>query len=83
MGRARLEFDIAAAGDPIEASKRFNDKFGAELIMSLEIRRQDPVVWSFERPKEFGNVCSCKGASRYCEQAIRLVMVRLGMFGRK
>ena len=39
-----VQFDITARGStPIEASERFNDKFGAELVMSLELGDEKPL----------------------------------------
>ena len=39
-----LQFDITARGsDPVEASERFNEKIGAEFIMSMDIG-EDPLA---------------------------------------
>src|SRR5262249_45399387 len=48
-----VQFDITARGrTPTEASERFNDKFGAELVMSLEIGEK-PLAGVGSAPKEF------------------------------
>lgn len=48
-----LQYDITARGsDPVEASERFNQKFGAELIMSMEIG-ESPLSGVPQAPKEF------------------------------
>lgn len=49
-----IEFDITARGHtPTEASERFNDKFGAELVMSIEIGDETPLAGVTAAPKEF------------------------------
>jgi hypothetical protein len=49
-----VEFDITARGNsPIEASERFHDKFGAELIMSIELGDEEPLSSVGSAPKEF------------------------------
>jgi hypothetical protein len=49
-----LEFDIMARGStPADASERFNQKFGAELIMSMEIGDTPPLTGVPRAPKEF------------------------------
>jgi hypothetical protein len=49
-----VEFDITARGrDPVEASERFNDKFGAELIMSIEVGDEEPLSGVGSAPQEF------------------------------
>jgi hypothetical protein len=48
-----VQFDITSRGrTPIEASERFNDKFGAELVMSLELG-EEPLAGVGAAPKEF------------------------------
>jgi hypothetical protein len=49
-----LQYDITARGaDPVEASEHFNQKFGAELIMSMEIGDEPPLVGVPRAPQEF------------------------------
>jgi hypothetical protein len=49
-----LEHDIVARGNTAEeASKNFNQKFGAELVMSMEIGDQSPLAGVPRAPKEF------------------------------
>ncbi|HLQ88730.1 MAG TPA: hypothetical protein VK148_01695 [Xanthobacteraceae bacterium] len=49
-----VQFDITARGrSPIEASERFNDKFGAELVMSIELGDNEPLAGVGPAPKEF------------------------------
>ena len=49
-----VQFDITARGcSPIEASERFNDKFGAELLMSIELGDNEPLAGVGPAPKEF------------------------------
>jgi hypothetical protein len=49
-----LQHDITARGNnPVEASDRFNQKFGAELIMSMEIGEEKPLAGVPRAPKEF------------------------------
>jgi hypothetical protein len=48
-----VQFDITARGStPIEASERFNDKFGAELVMSIELG-EPPLAGVGAAPPEF------------------------------
>ena len=48
-----VQFDITARGrTPIEASERFNDKFGAELVMSIELG-EPPLSGVGAAPPEF------------------------------
>ena len=48
-----VQFDITARGHtPIEASERFNDKFGAELVMSIELG-EAPLAGVGPAPAEF------------------------------
>jgi hypothetical protein len=48
-----VQFDITARGrTPLEASERFNDKFGAELVMSIEVG-EEPLASVGAAPKEF------------------------------
>jgi hypothetical protein len=48
-----LQYDITARGaDPIDASERFNQKIGAEFIMSMEIK-EPPLSGVPRAPKEF------------------------------
>ena len=48
-----VQFDITARGrTPIEASERFNDKFGAELVMSIELQ-EEPLAGVGPAPHEF------------------------------
>src|SRR5262249_59373480 len=48
-----VQFDITARGrNPTEASERFNDKFGAELVISTEIG-EEPLAGVGPAPKEF------------------------------
>lgn len=48
-----LQYDITARGaDPVEASERFNQKIGAEFIMSMEIG-EAPLTGVPRAPKEF------------------------------
>jgi hypothetical protein len=48
-----VQFDITARGrTPVEASERFNDKFGAELVMSIELG-EAPLAGVKAAPKEF------------------------------
>lgn len=48
-----LQFDITARGsDPVEASERFNQKIGAEFIMSMEIG-EEPLAGVPRAPQEF------------------------------
>jgi hypothetical protein len=48
-----LEYDITARGsDPVEASERFNQKIGAEFIMSMEIGEK-PLSGVPKAPQEF------------------------------
>ena len=50
---AGLQFDITARGsDPVEASERFNQKIGAEFIMSMDIG-EDPLAGVPRAPQEF------------------------------
>jgi hypothetical protein len=49
-----LQFDITARGStPTEASERFNDKFGAELVISMEVGDERPLAGVGQAPKEF------------------------------
>lgn len=49
-----VQFDITARGKtPTEASQRFNDKFGAELVMSIEIGDSEPLSGIGAAPAEF------------------------------
>lgn len=49
-----IQFDITARGQtPVEASERFNDKFGAELVMSLEVGDKEPLDSVGAAPPEF------------------------------
>jgi hypothetical protein len=49
-----VQFDITARGStPTEASERFNDKFGAELVMSIELGDNEPLAHIGSAPKEF------------------------------
>ena len=49
-----IQFDITAKGrTPIDASEKFNDKFGAELVMSLEVGDQEPLAGVGPAPQEF------------------------------
>ena len=49
-----VQFDITARGNtPIEASERFNDRFGAELVMSLELGDAEPLAGVGAAPQEF------------------------------
>jgi hypothetical protein len=48
-----IQFDVTARGKtPTEASERFNDKFGAELVMSMEIG-EEPLSGIGPAPIEF------------------------------
>jgi hypothetical protein len=48
-----IQFDVTARGrTPVEASERFNDKFGAELVMSIELG-EEPLAGVGAAPKEF------------------------------
>jgi hypothetical protein len=48
-----LQYDITARGsDPVEASERFNQKIGAEFIMSMEIGEK-PLSGVPKAPQEF------------------------------
>jgi hypothetical protein len=48
-----VQFDVTARGrTPLEASERFNDKFGAELVMSIELG-EEPLAGVGSAPKEF------------------------------
>ena len=48
-----MQFDITARGrSPTEASERFNDKFGAELVISTEVG-EEPLAGVGPAPKEF------------------------------
>jgi hypothetical protein len=48
-----LQYDITARGaDPVEASERFNQKIGAEFIMSMEIG-EEPLSGVPRAPQEF------------------------------
>jgi hypothetical protein len=48
-----VQFDVTARGrTPVEASERFNDKFGAELVMSIELG-EEPLAGVGSAPKEF------------------------------
>ncbi len=52
-----VQFDITARGrTPIEASERFNDKFGAELVMSIELGDPEPLAGIGPAPREFWNM---------------------------
>jgi hypothetical protein len=49
-----IEFDVTARGSsPVEASERFHDKFGAELIMSIEVGDEQPLSGVGSAPQEF------------------------------
>jgi hypothetical protein len=49
-----IQFDITARGlTPTEASERFNDKFGAELVMSIDVGDEEPLSSVGPAPKEF------------------------------
>src|SRR4051812_25121077 len=49
-----IQFDITAKGQtPIEASEKFNDKFGAELVISIEVGDQEPLAGVGSAPQEF------------------------------
>jgi hypothetical protein len=49
-----IEFDITARGrTPVEASERFNDKFGAELVISNELADSEPLAGVGAAPQEF------------------------------
>ena len=49
-----LQYDITArGGTPIEASERFNDKFGAEFIISREVGDSEPLSGVGSAPREF------------------------------
>ena len=49
-----LEYDIVARGSTSEeASKNFNQKFGAELIMSMELQDPAPLSGVPRAPREF------------------------------
>jgi hypothetical protein len=49
-----LQYDITARGaDPVEASEHFNQKFGAELIMSMEIGDDRLLAGIPRAPQEF------------------------------
>ena len=49
-----IQFDVTARGrTPVEASEKFNDKFGAELIMSMEVSDAEPMAGVGEAPLEF------------------------------
>jgi hypothetical protein len=49
-----VQFDITARGStPTEASERFNDKFGAELVMSIEVGDNEPLAGVGPAPREF------------------------------
>jgi hypothetical protein len=51
-----LQFDITARGKtPTEASERFNDKFGAELVISTEVD-EEPLAGVGQAPKEFWDI---------------------------
>jgi hypothetical protein len=51
-----VQFDITARGStPLEASERFNDKFGAELVISIELG-EEPLAGVGVAPKEFWNM---------------------------
>ena len=48
-----LQYDITARGvDPVDASERFNQKFGAELVMSMDLGEL-PLSGVPQAPKEF------------------------------
>jgi hypothetical protein len=52
-----VEFDITARGrDPIEASERFNDKFGAALVISIEVGDGEPLSGVGPAPQEFWKI---------------------------
>jgi hypothetical protein len=49
-----IQFDITARGrTPTEASERFNEKFGAEFIMSMEAGDDEPLAGVGAAPREF------------------------------
>ena len=49
-----VQYDITARGrTPTEASERFNDKFGAELVMSIELGDENPLSGVGPAPQEF------------------------------
>ena len=48
-----LQYDITARGaDPVDASERFNQKIGAEMVMSMDIG-EPPLSGVPRAPKEF------------------------------
>jgi len=83
-----IQFDITAKGrTPIDASEKFNDKFGAELVMSLEVGDQEPLAGVGPAPQEFWEMYErakmraamddfpirlSDGATHYVHQEIRI-----------
>ena len=49
-----LQFDITASGaSPVEASERFDQKVGAELVMSFEVEDEGPLSGVKPAPQKF------------------------------
>ena len=49
-----LQFDITASGvSPVEASERFDQKVGAELVMSFEVGDEQPLAGVGHAPQKF------------------------------
>src|SRR5262249_35790603 len=87
-----VQFDITARGStPTEASERFNDKFGAELVMPIELGEQPlagvgpapPEFWEmYERAKmratiDDASIRLSDGATPYVHQDIKIADRRL------
>ena len=69
-----IQFDITARGrTPLEASERFNDKFGAELVMSIELGDDKPLAGVGSAPPEFwGMYENAKMRAAVDDSAMRL-----------
>ena len=69
-----VEFDVTARGSsPIEASKRFHDKFAAEFIMSRELADAEPLAGVGPAPEEFRTMCENAEMRVSMDEAPRLV----------
>jgi hypothetical protein len=67
-----IEFDITArGGTPVEASKRFNTKVGAELVMSLELGDSTPLSGIGRAPEKFVEMYD-KATMRVVDEEISL-----------
>lgn len=67
-----IEYDITArGGTPVDASKHFNTKVGAELVMSLELGDGAPLSGVARAPEKFLDMYN-KATMRVVDEEISL-----------